>query len=140
RSLHDALPISNWIERAAPLPTEGLEICTSGVVLELPNKGLLRLAALPLTVGVYCVLLRTLKTSKRNWPLSRSEIFVSFVSETSSSFSPWPPNRPRAAVPYVPMAGGSSIAPFFAQQPYLDSELQDAAPGSHDVSPTSKTP
>src|SRR5207302_9924585 len=89
----------SWIERAAPLHTSGFEICTSGVVLELPNRGFARLAGLPLTDGVYCVLLRMLKTSKRNCPPKRSENFTSLVSDTSISLSPRPRNRLREPVP-----------------------------------------
>src|SRR5579864_864440 len=89
----------NWIDRAAPLPTSGFEICTSGVALELPNRGLLRLAALPLTAGVYCVLLRMLNTSKRNWVLSRSENLMSLVRDISSNLSPLPRNRLRETFP-----------------------------------------
>src|SRR5215471_10120845 len=102
---------------------DGFETCTSGVALALPNNGLPRLAALPLTLGVYCVLLRTLNTSKRNCPLSRSEILVSFVREISTNLRPLPRKIFRPA-PYVPIAGGSSIEPFSAQHPYFARELE----------------
>lgn len=34
----------SWIDLAAPLPTSGFEICTSGVARELPSRGFARLA------------------------------------------------------------------------------------------------
>src|SRR5215471_494213 len=111
------------MDRAAPLPTSGFEICTSGVARELPNSGLLRPAGFPFTAFVYRVLFSKLKTSTRNCALNRSENRTSLVTEKSHSFRPRPRNRLRGMFPYVPIAGGRSMDPLNAQQPYLASEL-----------------